>query len=58
MESTIENSPAPSSYDSSDWYSATWKTAAYDFKTRKFKCTEVHYNEDTGYIDRISFVEI
>lgn len=58
MEQTIINSTKPSSFDDSDWYSATWRTASYDFKTRKFKCNDVHYNEDTGYIDRISFEEI
>jgi hypothetical protein len=58
MESTILNPETPSAYDDSDWYSATWKTAAYDFKTRKFKCTGVEYNSDTGYINKISFEEI
>lgn len=58
MEQTIINSPKPSNFNDSDWYSATWKTASYDFKTRKFKCVDVHYNETTGYIDRISFEEI
>ncbi len=41
-----------------NWYSATWKTAAYDFKTRKFKCTKVDYNDDTGYVCAIYFEEI
>jgi hypothetical protein len=58
MESTILNPNTPSSYTDSDWYSATWKNAAYDFKTRKFKCTGVEYNDDTGYINKISFEEI
>jgi hypothetical protein len=40
-----------------NWYKITWRTAVYDFKTRKFKCTSVHY-ADTGYIDEICFVEI
>ena len=58
MEQTIINSTKPSSLSDDDWYSATWRTASYDFKTRKFKCNDLHYNEDTGYIDRISFEEI
>lgn len=51
------------------WSSMEWKTALYDLKSRKFKCAEldasgnevgtgIHYNETTGVIDRISFVEI
>ena len=51
------------------WSSMDWKTALYDLKSRKFKCVEldasgneigsgIHYNETTGVIDRISFVEI
>lgn len=58
MEGVIINKNPVNSGDMSQWYSAIWKTAAYDFKTRKFKCTEMHYNEVTGYIDRISFVEL
>ena len=41
-----------------NWYYTTWRTAVYDFKTRKFKCTNVHYNETTGYIDLLEFEEI
>lgn len=41
-----------------NWYYATWRTAVYDFKTRKFKCTNVHYNEDTGYVDLLEFEEV
>lgn len=43
---------------SNDWYSATWRTAAYDFKTRKFKCTGIEYNKDTGYVSKLKFEEI
>ncbi len=43
---------------SNDWYSATWKTAAYDFKTRKFKCTGVEYSTETGYVSKIKFEEV
>lgn len=56
VEQTIVNEDY-TSFGDADWYSATWKTAAYDFKTRKFECTGVTYNEDTGYINSISFVE-
>ncbi len=40
-----------------DWYSATWKTAANDFKTRKFKCAGLGYSEE-GYVNEVSFEEI
>ena len=62
VEQTIINesygSSTTSGGTSDDWYSAVWRTAAYDFKTRKFKCTGLTYNEETGYISKISFEEI
>lgn len=42
---------------SNGWYSATWTTAVYDFKTRKFECIDIGYNE-TGYINYLEFKEI
>jgi len=39
------------------WYSATWRSAVYDFKTKKFQCNSVSYNSDTGYINYIVFEE-
>lgn len=51
------------------WSSMTWKPAVIDLKTRKFKCVGVdedgipngtpgiHYNERTGAIDYLTFVE-
>lgn len=40
------------------WDYCTWTTAASDFKTRKFKCTGVEYDQNNGYIEKISFEEI
>ncbi len=40
------------------WSSAVWNTALYDFKKRRFKCTEVTYNEKTGRVNCITFEEI
>ena len=40
------------------WSSAEWRTALYDFKTRKFKCTNIKYNDDTGRVNEIYFCEI
>lgn len=63
VEQTISNREAYGSQTttgsiSTDWYSATWKTAAYDFKTRKFKCTGITYNTETGYVSEINFEEV
>lgn len=43
---------------STDWYCVTWRTAAYDFKTKKFKCNGIEYNEETGYVSKIKFEEV
>lgn len=40
------------------WSSAEWRTALYDFKTRKFKCTEIKYSDVTGRVNEIYFEEI
>ena len=39
------------------WNQATWKPAVYDLKTRKFKCTDVKYNEKTGRVNYMKFEE-
>ena len=44
--------------DRTGWSSAEWRTALYDLKTRKFRCTDVKYNEDTGRIIFMKFEEI
>ena len=58
VEQTISNDDFGEGTSSSDWYSATWRTAAYDFKTRKFKCTGIEYNTETGYVSKIKFEEV
>ena len=40
------------------WSSAEWRTALYDFKTRKFKCDTIKYSEITGRVNEIYFSEI
>lgn len=40
------------------WSSAEWRTALYDLKTRKFKCTKMDYSLITGRINSICFEEI
>lgn len=56
VEQTIVNNNYSGS--TTDWYSATWRTAAYDFKTRKFKCTGIEYSEETGYVSKVKFEEL
>lgn len=40
------------------WSSAEWRTALYDFKTRKFRCDNIKYSEITGRVNEIYFSEI
>ena len=40
------------------WNSVIWTTALYDFKTKKFKCDYLGYNEDNGRVNVIYFSEI
>lgn len=39
------------------WYSIKWTTYLSDFKSRKFTCTNVNYNDATGRIDKLEFSE-
>lgn len=59
QEQTIYNdSYTGTGYEGANsWYNATWVTAAYDFKTKKFKCTGLTYSE-TGYVNSLSFEEV
>lgn len=38
------------------WTKIIWKTAAYDFKSKRFKCSKVEYNSE-GRVNKICFVE-
>lgn len=40
------------------WSSAEWRTALYDFKTRRFKCDNIKYSQETGRVNEIYFSEI
>lgn len=40
------------------WSTAEWRTALYDFKTRKFRCDNIKYSEITGRVNEIYFSEI
>lgn len=39
------------------WSSVKWTTVLSDFKKRKFECAEVFYNDNTGKIDSMVFIE-
>ena len=40
------------------WSTVVWSTALYDFKTKRFTCDSIKYNEDTGRVSEIYFSEI
>ena len=40
------------------WSTAEWRTALYDFKTRKFRCDNIKYNKITGRVNEIYFSEM
>ncbi|HIT70984.1 MAG TPA: hypothetical protein IAD08_03610 [Candidatus Scatovivens faecipullorum] len=40
------------------WSSATWQTALYNFKTKRFKCDFIGYSEVTGRVNEIYFSEL
>ncbi len=39
------------------WTKIIWKTAAYDFKSKRFKCTKVGYSSE-GRVNEICFEEV
>ena len=41
-----------------NWSKVIWTTALYDFKTKKFKCDQIEYHEQTGRINALYFSEI
>ncbi len=40
------------------WSSATWETALYNFKTKRFKCDFIGYHDETGRVNAIYFSEL
>jgi len=55
MKQTVTNNTG---IDLDQWCYAEWRTALYDFKTRRFKCDDITYSELTGRVDAIFFSEI
>ena len=44
--------------DLDQWCTVEWRTALYNFKTRRFKCDNITYSEKTGRIRSMYFSEI
>lgn len=40
------------------WLQAVWSTGLYDFKTKRFKCDYIGYNDVTGRVKEIYFSEL
>ena len=53
MEITKVN---PNKEDSTNWTRARWRTAAYDFKSKRFYCVGIEYDSD-GRVEKITFSE-
>ena len=52
-KNTSQNHAMPNS-----WTMAEWETPLYDLKTRKFKCSDIQYDSNTGRINKITFTEL
>ena len=50
--------PTNNKDDLEAWSSAEWRTALYDFKSRKFRCDNIKYSDITGRVNEIYFSEI
>lgn len=57
VKQTVKNRDGDSA-NSDSWTKAIWETVAYDLKTRKFKCSGIEYNSDTGRVNKIIFTEL
>lgn len=40
------------------WSTAIWETALYNFKTKRFSCDSINYNEKTGRVNELYFSEL
>ncbi len=47
----------PDKISATRWTKIIWKTAAYDFKSKRFKCTKVGYSLE-GRVNEICFEEV
>ncbi len=48
----------PNKSEGKIWSKVVWTTALYDFKTRRFTCDGILYNDQTGRVNAIYFSEI
>ncbi len=58
LKQTVKNKNKETSSATDGWTKATWETALYDMKTRKFTCEEIKYNATTGRVNYLHFSEI
>ena len=58
VSQTIKNTDDESRNNVNGWTKVEFKSALYDLKTRKFKCTGITYKADSGRVDKITFVEM
>lgn len=58
ISETVKNKDKTNSAKENSWTKAEFKSALYDLKTRKFKCTKLDYNTETGRVNYIEFKEL
>lgn len=54
----VKNTDSVTKNNPKGWTMVEVRTALYDLKQRKFKCTGIEYNAKTGRVNKISFQEI
>lgn len=55
---TVKNKGDNKLLENLGWTQATWTTYLYNFKQKRFKCTNLEINPDTGLVHIIEFEEI
>lgn len=57
LKQTVKNKSATSATEGS-WTKAVWETPLYDLKTRRFTCSNLTYDANTGRVNYIEFTEM
>lgn len=58
ISQVVTNYDTSTKNDENGWTKVEFRSALYDLKTRKFKCTKLEYSPDTGRVNFIEFKEI
>lgn len=58
ISETVSNLDKENSAKEGSWTKAEFKSALYDLKTRRFKCKDLKYSEETGRVNYIEFKEM